>query len=363
MAPDPQPSPFPLRLKQARVMRQLSLRELSEKLHGAVSHVALAKYEQGLMRPSSDVLSHLCEALDQPADFFFRPERVSVEKVSFRKQKAFGAKETQSLLENVRSRLENYLETEELVGEKAELTFKLKDPPKACDRPEIRGIAQRLRKDWGLGDEPIPNLVQLLEDRGIRVVEVDEPSRRFDGCQIEGYDAIAVGLRPDLSVARKRFTVAHELGHILLNGWIRKFRLPADDEDKKMNPFASEFLLPADALRRYFSKSRTTITIQELVTLKLRYGISIEAIVYALKALGMIGQNVYERFYRQVVPKWKAKGWEPGDEQLKDEEVPQRFRRLVLRGIAEGNISLSRGAGLLGVPLAELRKEAVPIVE
>jgi Zn-dependent peptidase ImmA (M78 family)/transcriptional regulator with XRE-family HTH domain len=352
-----------MRLKQARVMRQLSLRDLSDELHGAVSHVALAKYEQGLMRPSSDVLTRLCSALGQPPDFFFRPERVSVEKVSFRKRKSFGAKETEALLESVRSRLENYLEAEELIGDTAKLAPKLRDLPTTCERADIRGVARSVREAWGLGDEPIPNLVQLLEDHGVRVVEVDEPSRKFDGCQIEGHDAIATGLRPKLSVARKRFTIAHELGHVLLNKWIRKFRLPDDEADKKMNLFASEFLLPEAVLRRYFSQSRTSITIQELVTLKLRYGISIEAIVYALRALGIIGQNVYERFYRQIVPKWKAANCEPGDEQLKDDEIPQRFRRLVLRGIAEGNISLSRGAGLLGVPLSELRKEAIPIVE
>ena len=363
MTPAFHSSPFPMRLKQARVMRQFSLRELSEKLHGAVSHVALAKYEQGLMRPSSDVLSRLCSVLGQSPDFFFRPERVSIEKVSFRKRKTFGAKETEALLENVRSRLESYQEAEELVGDSAKLAFKLEGPPSACERADIRGIAKSVRKTWGLGDEPIPNLVQLLEDHGIRVIEVDEPSRKFDGCQIEGLNAIAIGLRPDLPVARKRFTIAHELGHVLLNRWIRRFRLPEEDEDKKMNPFASEFLLPAAALRRYFNRSRTTIMIQELVALKLRYGISIEAIVYALKELGMIGQNVYERFYRQVVPKWKAAGYEPGDDKLKDDEIPQRFRRLVLRGVAEGNVSLSRGAGLLGVPVSKLRKEAVPIVE
>jgi Zn-dependent peptidase ImmA (M78 family) len=351
-----------MRLKQARVMRQLSLRDLSEQLHGAVSHAALAKYEQGVMRPSSDVLSGLCSALGQSPDFFFRPERVSVEKVSFRKRKSFGAKETDALLESVRSRLESYLEAEELVGEPAKFTLKIKGPS-GCEPQDIRGIAQFVRRAWGLGDEPISGLVQLLEDHGIRVVEIDEPSRKFDGCQIEGHDAMAIGLRPDLSVARKRFTIAHELGHILLNGWIRKFQLSENDEDKRMNVFASEFLLPAAALRRNFSPPRTAITIEELVAVKIRYGISIEAIVYALKALGIVGENAYERFYRQVVRSWRVARHEPGDEKLKDAEIPQRFRRLVLRGVAEGNISLSRGAGLLSVPLSELRKEAVPIVE
>jgi len=85
-----------------------------------------------------------------------------------------------------------------------------------------------------------------------------------------------------------------------------------------------------------------------------------------LSAHGVIGESAKRRFYSHVRSAWKKAGvTEPGDEKLAEvlKEVPVRCERLVLRGLSEGAISLSRGAGLLGKSLAEIRREAVPIVE
>src|SRR5271163_842002 len=100
-------SPFPIRLKQARLMRGYSLRELSHKMGDAVSHVALTKYEDGAMKPSGQVLAALCSALGVSPDALFRPTSIIVSKVSFRKQKAFGEKDTTALVERIRAYLEN----------------------------------------------------------------------------------------------------------------------------------------------------------------------------------------------------------------------------------------------------------------
>jgi hypothetical protein len=81
----------------------------------------------------------------------------------------------------------------------------------------------------------------------------------------------------------------------------------------------------------------------------------------------MIGENAYKRFYAEILSRWRQDGQinEPKDLEVNQifSEQPRRLQRIVLRGIAEGNLSLSRAAGLLGKPIAELRKEAEPIVE
>jgi Zn-dependent peptidase ImmA (M78 family)/DNA-binding XRE family transcriptional regulator len=356
-----------MRLKQARTLRGLSLRELSENLQNAVSHVALAKYEQGSIKPSGELLAKLCSVLHVSPEYLYRPQRVSVDNVSFRKRNAFGEKATAALLEDVRAQLENYLEAEELVGDRVEFEPRI-EFPKNAEPKSARALAEKLRAEWDLGDQPIPSLVDVLEKKGVRVIEIDEPSRSFDGCQIEGYNAIVIGKRPELPITRRRFTIAHEFGHVVLNEWGKSHGLEGKDLEKKIiNPFASEFLMPASALRSFFGGARTSIGIQELVSAKLRFGMSICAIVYALHELGIIGENAFRRFLTQTVNLWRRNGEivEPCDADVSRlySEEPRRFQRVVLRGISEGNISLSRGAGLLGADISELRRDAVPMVE
>lgn len=362
-------SPFPLRLKQARLMLGLSLRELCVKIGNAVSHVALAKYELGEMKPTGEVLAKLCEALGRSPDFMFRPVRVSLDKVSFRKRKKFGQKDTEALLERVRHHLEDYLEAEELTGEQGKTSPKLNFPQKfnPTDLEPIRDLARQLRRAWGLGDEPIVSLVELLESHGFRVIEIPVNYQGFDGCHVEGLNTIVVGTWAGLSVARKRHTIAHELAHAVLNAWISGLGLSEADEEAVMGTFASEFLLPVAALKRYLGQApRTSITLQELLEVKLRYGASISAMVYTMKKFGMISESAYKRFYSHIVPLWKKQfNGEPGDPELAQSlrEQPNRFQRLVLRGVTEGTISLSRGGGLLGKSVGDMRREAVPIVE
>lgn len=368
MASDTPTSPFGMRLRQARLLRGFTLRDLSEKMETAVSHVSLAKYEKGDVKPSGEILARLCAALGVPPEFLYRPQRVSVDNVSFRKRRAFGEQATAMVLESVRSQLENYLEAEEIVGDRVKFENPLKDFPKDAEPKEARLLARKLREAWGLGEQPIPSLVELLEKKGVRVIEVDEPSRNFDGCQIEGFDAIAIGKRSDLPVTRKRLTISHEFAHVVLNAWGKKLGLVEKDVEKKLiNPFASEFLMPSSALKTYFGNGRTSITEQELLAAKLRFGMSICGIVYALHDIGIVGDNAFKRFQMFTVNSWRKEGKvvEPGDDAVNRlySEEPSRFQRIVLRGISEGNISLSRGAGLLGTDISALRKEAVPIVE
>lgn len=354
-------SPFPLRLKQARVMRGLSYRELSEKMGNAVSHVALAKYEDGSIRPLADVLVRICAALDVSPDMLYRPTSVSVASVNFRKRKAFGEKQAGMLLENIRARLENYLEAEELLGDR----IQFRKPRLTCE--DARGVAREVRAAWDLGDQPLADVTELLEKHGIRVIEIDEPSEHFDGCQLQGLDVIIINNRGTLPVARKRFTLAHELGHLLLGEWASKRGMSEKDLEKAMNTFASEFLFPASALTAFFGGPRTTVTMEELHSAKLRYGVSICAIVYAMHELDLISDKAYRRFLTGPRNDWRQNGVivEPDDRDVEPLycEHPERFDRLVMRGVAEGNLSLSRAAGLLGKTVGQLRQGAIPIVE
>lgn len=357
----PSESPFPTRLKQARLARGFSLRDLSEAMNKAVSHVSLAKYEDGSMKPSGEVLAALCSALGVSPDALFRTTSVSVAKVNFRKRSSFGEKEVGALIERIRAHLENYLEAEEILNAHLEYSR-----PRLTKNDDARSVARALREFWNLGIEPIADLTELLEKNGIRVIEVDEPSDKFDGCQLEGLPVIVVSGRPDRPVTRKRFTLAHELAHLIFGEWF--VALAEKTLEKCMNAFASEFLFPEKAIKLFFDSRRTSITIEELRSAKLRYGISICAIVYALHDLGVIDDAAFRRFHTQTLPKWRPKRGaapvEPDDDRVGTlyREKPERFDRIVMRGVAEGMLSLSRASGFLGRSISDLRQNVVPVI-
>lgn len=99
--------------------------------------------------------------------------------------------------------------------------------------------AQKVRASWQLGDAPIPNLIRFVEATGILVVEGD-----FEGADIDGVTLRPPGMRPvvvpnrNRPADRKRFSLAHEYGHVVLHAF------PYDAMEKEANEFAAELLMP-----------------------------------------------------------------------------------------------------------------------
>ena len=119
---------------------------------------------------------------------------------------------------------------------------------------------------------------------------------------------------------RKRFNLAHELGHMILSP------NPRVDEEKAAHRFAGAFLMPADVLRSEVGAHRSSISIGELVVLKERFGVSIQALAYRCKELGIISQAVFADLYRVFAERgWRAPPYkEPANLDPECEE-PRRF--------------------------------------
>ena len=99
---------------------------------------------------------------------------------------------------------------------------------------------------------------------------------------------------------RKRFTLAHELGHMVMD--VRH----GVDREKAANRFAGAFLMPAEALWREIGKHRTMISLGELLRLKELFGASFQAIVYRCHDLGIINDAAYRRTFPSVQRIWLA---------------------------------------------------------
>jgi Zn-dependent peptidase ImmA (M78 family) len=217
--------------------------------------------------------------------------------------------------------------------------------------PVQRG-ARSLRAHWGLGLDPIPNLVELLEERGIKILAV--PLTNIDGltaCVRRTSKAAA----PVIVVnskdwgERQRVTLAQELGHMVLEV------APEVDEEKAVNRFAGAFLMPAEALWAEIGKHRKSIGWEELFGLKRLFGVSAQALTYRCKDLGIFNQTLFKKLFDDFV----RLGWRdpPYEEPLAMRgETPGRFERLCFRALAEGAVSEAKAAELLGIPVRELNR-------
>ncbi|MCX7038286.1 MAG: XRE family transcriptional regulator [Spirochaetes bacterium] len=340
---------FGERLKAARVMAGLSQEDLAARISNRITKQAISKYEKDLMKPEgSSTLIAMAGALQVPVDYFFRTVSREPLDAHFRKRAAVRAKPVRAVTEMVRDRLERYVELEELLGIRSDFVSPLRREELGAEDDSL-GAARKLRVAWGIGkDQPVPSVTQLFEDKGIKLITV-RGFGGFDG--MAGYyrNHPFISIQENFPKERIRFTLLHELAHLLL--WDSNHQDDKQDE-KLCHLFASEFLLPAHVLREELSwKIRHSVAIPELLQLKEKYGISMQAILFRAHSLSLLTDAGYKALLRE----FGARGWrrnEPGE--YPGDERPIRFERLLFRAISEDVISLSKAAALSLLPIVEL---------
>lgn len=336
------------RIKLARKKVGLSLRALAEEV--GVSAQAISKYERGLDVPSSAVLLRLAKALGVRVEYFFRQQQIALSLVGYRKCANLSSKQQQAVIAQVQDWLERYLEVESFfpVEEMPRFSLPQNFQHRVAALEDAEDAAQRLRQAWSMGSAPIESLVELLEDKGIKVGLVDGADS-FDACTIRVNDAVQViAVKRNIPGDRQRFSLAHELAHQLLEP------LEEVDAEGAANRFAGAFLVPAPVARRELGEDRHNLSVWELHSLKLKYGLSMLGWAHRARELGIMSESAYARLRQR----FRAKGWHLREplQQLPPEK-PERMERLVLRAMAEDLISQARATELLGKPLTEFWPE------
>lgn len=336
------------RLQLARKARGLSLRDLADRA-GEVSAQAIGRYERDEMNPSSRVLLALCRALEIAPEYLLASGGVQLAGVQYRKKHDFRARDAAAVEAQVLSASERYLEIEDLLAMAESFAPPRGFPVAAPSMESSESAARALRDAWNLGLDPIPNLTEFLEERGLKVLSVRLPDK------VSGFQAAVsrrsgspfpiVVVNADEPGERQRFTLAHELAHLLL--------VPNDEEAREAlcHRFASAFLMPAESLFEALGRSRRTLSMGELFLLKPLFGVSAQAIVRRAKDLGVISEGVYGSLFRE----FSRRGWRRREPNPLVPENPGRFLRLCFHAVSEGLISESRGAELLEVPTREFR--------
>lgn len=334
------------RLKIARRAAGLSQRALAEA--AGVSAMAISKYERGLDIPGSAVLLRLAETLGVKTEYFVRPITVTLTSPSYRRQTSLRRKQEDAILGQIQEWLERYLDVESFFGGPLQFALPSHLERRVASLDEVERVVLELREAWKLGQNPIENLIEVLEDQGIKVGLV-EGHEGFDALTCWADDkAPVIVVKRGLPGDRQRFNLVHELGHLVLK--------PAEDvsAEKAAYRFAGAFLVPEPAARFELGQKRGTLDLYELHLLKHKYGLSMQGWIYRAKDLGILSESAAARLFRE----FRHQGWhlqEPGDP-IPPEE-PGRMKRLVMRALAEDLISESRAAELLGKPLAQFYQE------
>ena len=162
-------------------------------------------------------------------------------------------------------------------------------------------IASLVRSHWRISRGPIRDLTVLIERAGVLVAHSD-----MGGAAVSGVTFSVPGMPPmivlntDQPADRMRFTLAHELGHLVMH------RFPSPDMENEAHAFASAFLMPAGDIRPYLQSRR--IDLQLLASLKPEWRVSMQSIIMRAKSLGLLSRNQEEYLWKQIsARKWKLR--------------------------------------------------------
>lgn len=283
------------RVRQAREMRAWTQTSLAEKV--GVSQPYIAQVESGYLQPSQEVLEAIALQTGFPPAFFRQENSTTFPEGSL----LFRAR--RSITATQRAQAHQYAKTifegvEKMAEDLEVVPVRL---PRDDESPQT--AAQSTRAALGLSpDTPIPNLVRAVERAGVLVIALPVALEKRDAYALWAGDR---GQKPVIVVAgetpgdRLRFSVAHELGHLILH---REHWGSEKQMDAEADHFASEFLLPEDSLRHELVPP---ITLTGLAQLKPRWKVSIQALIRRARELNIIT----ERQYKYLFQKLSKRGW------------------------------------------------------
>jgi Zn-dependent peptidase ImmA (M78 family)/transcriptional regulator with XRE-family HTH domain len=308
----------------ARDVRELSQAELAQR--AGIAQGTLSKYETGLLLPTDEAVAQLSEALQFPKSFFYQPEQpYGFPPFHFRKRKKLSAKALTRIISemnicrmHIKRLLVSYQRPQ--TGLIPEV-----DPDEyqgvSSRRPTIEDIARHVREAWGVPRGPINNMVELIERNGGIVVPcafgtdlIDAMSQRIDGMPVLFF------VNKTAPADRVRYTLAHELGHMVLHTLSM-----AEDEtmEDQADAFAGAFLVPADEFRPQVRARRFDLA--HLANLKGYWKVSMAALAMRADRLNMITPHQKKMFWIEM-GKWDYRKNEPNEPVA---ESPQALARMI----------------------------------
>lgn len=300
------------RLREARRFRQLSITQLAKQIN--VTKQMISKYEHNDAQPTIHNFQHIVSVLQFPLSYFQQNDNFSYNELGVfyrsRLSSTQSEKTPSAFLRKYLAIIANFLEDYVNFPELRELEFSV--------NPVV--AAKQLREYWKLGNEPINNMVSLLESKGFLLANISSFSNKVDAFSIQNevngkkYYCILIS-QDNNSFYRQQFSLAHELGHWVLHSKnIDPLELDSQeyrDIEQEANDFASNFLLPEISFTEDIKKQDQNIDFY--INLKKKWHVSAASMIFRSRNLNLISSKDYIRFQKRI----SARGWrknEPFDE-------------------------------------------------
>lgn len=359
------------RLAEARKARAITQEVAAD--HIGVSRPTFIALEKGERAAKPGEIMKLAALYGQPVNYFVRTvEPVTDFQPHFRaameKVKPAEAEQLRVAVGEFKVFVENYLDLERRM--KAPMRLNYPQPVELNARVNVtelaEDVANRERQRLGLGDQPIPDIRSLLEsDVGVRIFFTRLP-RMFAGMYIfvDGLGGCML-INSVHPADKQRASIAHEYAHLIVDRYTAGIdyltiygRKPANE--RFAESFAMSFLMPASSVRFRFNEIVNTtgnFQVGDLVKLKHRYSVSMEAMALRLEGLGLLKSGTWELLKEKGIPVREAeKRLGLTAEPRQEAAYPERYKFLAVHAYERGELSEKELANYLRCDIWEARR-------
>jgi Zn-dependent peptidase ImmA (M78 family) len=301
------------RLRQVREMHRITQQALIDMVP-TLTQSRLSRIESDLAEPDPETIALFSAVLGVTTEFFSRPPvpGLAAQSPQLRARSRLTQREKTSALQWARLINEAY---EQLKRTAKPLSVRLE--PAADSSPTEAARSLRIRLGFG-ANEPLPYLLLAVERLGVTILGIPHSTDALDAfCAWQGPTPV-IGVLGDVPGDRLRFSVAHELGHLILH----RDKNPSRQFEIEADAFAAELLTPLCALRHAMPSK---VTLSSLAMLKTQWGVSIKALIRRARELQVIDQEKAISLYKQI----SARGWNKTEPGYVPGEKPRAFRKLI----------------------------------
>ena len=349
-----------INLMRLRKLNNLTQQDLADA--AGISRVAYRNLEKGDAQPRKGTLQALADAL-KVSIFELLAPLPELKSLRFRANKDKISEQEHAQSKQVVVRTGNWLqdfnELESMLD--GGRPNKLKTFRKGT-KPET--AAAKLRSELVPGNcDALPDICELLENAGVKVFFLDFHMSECSGLSIgkaDGGPAMAINTGNKMSVERQIFSIAHELGHLVLHqdSYGKTSEELSDEQEREANAFAAAFLMPEELFTKEWNENRGLHWVDAVLKTKRHFKVSYQSIIHQLIDMGQAeGTDTYKRFHAGYEERYGKKlHWKEEPRPLDAFDlIEDRFATLVRDALEKEIITVGRAAEMLDIRIEEMR--------
>ena len=328
----------------ARESRGMTQSGLSKEVKG-LTQGNLSRIEKGLLSISDSLLAEISKVLDYPLCFFYKESQASSNGSLFYRKRVSMSQKQLSILEAKVDILNMVIDELMESVDVPELNIPHCDVS-GSNTPSV--IAFKLREYLGIQRGPLERIVNVLEKNGVIVIFLDIDNGKFDGVtKFTKKSQPVIFVNANMPNDRKRFTIGHELGHLVMH-----LRVPFDDvedqeKERQANEFSAEFNLPFVECKR----SLFNIRYGDLGNLKMYWKMSKAAILHRAREIGSLSDNSY-KYYMMTLSKT---GQRKEETEKVDIDQPVLLKKMIDAHLYDLDYSEEELSNLVGLSVADFQ--------